>query len=339
MNRLGKRSSPSRAPRSDGPVTGLVFLGVRILFVVSLAIVGLAGPALLIIAGLGGGSPVAAIFGALTLALVLGLGTMIFAGQRKLQGMMRRLAEKTELTLLETPDLVPGLSHLSLAGEIRGRWTTIGIEYLPVAGTTEYLPGGGKWHVSRKRQHLVAAVSIKVEQGGEKGAWLDLCRPGQVSEKGGDLPEEDANWLRERGCRKVQAGGGRAAMAWDAAMTDEGLEEAVRGLSILIEFVDRLESRKKPDGERPHLCPICGAAMTFNPRYPRAVCPACVGRACDAEGRFLDFYNADFGGGYLALYREGGRKYDSHDCFIDGHACRADEARFGGIVVQRCGRE
>jgi hypothetical protein len=312
---------------------------MRLLFVASLAIVGLVGPALLIMAGLGGESPAAAIFGALVLALVLGLGTMIFAGQRKLQGMMRRLAEKTELTLLETPDLVPGLSHLSLAGEIRGRWATFGIENLSVAGTTEYLPGGGKWHVSRKRQHLVAAVSIKVEQGGEKGAWLDLGRPGQVSEKGGDLPEEDANWLRERGCRKVQAGGGRVAMTWDAAMTDEGLEEAVRGLSVLIEFADRLESRKKPDEERPHFCPICGAAMTFNPRYPDAVCPACVGRACDAEGRFLDFYNADFGGGYLALYREGGRKYDSHDCFIDGHACRADEARFGGIVVQRCGRD
>lgn len=310
-------------------------MGMRLLFVASLSIVGLVVPALRIVAGLSGGGAAPAIFGALTLALVFGLGAMIYAGQRKLQQMMRRLAEKTELTLLETPDIVPGLSHLSLAGEIKGRWAMIGIENLPVAGTTEYVPGGGKWHVSRKRQHLVAAVSIKTKQGGENGAWIDLSLPGQVSGDGEDLQEEDANWLRERGCRKVQLGGGRAAMAWDATMTEEGLEEAVRGLSVLIEFANRLEFGNRPDSERPYVCPICGAALTFNPRYPRAVCQACVGRACDAEGRALDFYNVDIGGGYLAVYREGGEIYDSHDCFIDGYPCRADEARFGGIVVQR----
>ena len=29
-----------------------------------------------------------------------------------------------------------------------------------------------------------------------------------------------------------------------------------------------------------------------------------------------------------------GDSYDSHDCWIDGVACRADEARFGGIVIE-----
>jgi len=27
-------------------------------------------------------------------------------------------------------------------------------------------------------------------------------------------------------------------------------------------------------------------------------------------------------------------EYKSHDCYIDGIKCRADEARFGGIVIE-----
>ena len=138
MKRFGKSSNPSEAPHAGGRDIGIVFKGMRLLFVVSLSIVGLVGPALLVIAGLSGGSRVPAVFGALTLGLVLGVGTMIFTGQRKLRGMIRRLAERKGLTLSETPDLVPGLSRLSLAGEIQRRWATIAFESLPVAGTTEF---------------------------------------------------------------------------------------------------------------------------------------------------------------------------------------------------------
>lgn len=339
MKRFGKNSSPSEAAQAEGPTNGFVFKAMRLLFVVSLSIVGVVGPTLLVLAGLSGGSRVPAVFGALTLSLVLGVGAMVFAGQRKLQRMMRRLAERTGLTLSETPDLVPGLSSLSLAGEMQGRWAAITFENLPVAGTTEYVPGGGKWHISRKRQHLVASVLVPPDRAGENGAWLDLSLRDRTTGEGDGLSEKDTNWLRERGCRKFHLGGGRAAMAWDATMTDEGLEEVVRGLDVLIEFAGRIESGGERRGASPAGCPLCGAPMTFNPRYPRAVCNACVRRACDAEGRFLDFYNADFGGGYLALFRESGEKYDSHECFIDGRSCRADEARFGGIVVQLCGRE
>ncbi len=336
MKRFGKSFSPSEAPHAGGPDNGIVFKGMRLLFVVSLSIVGLVGPALLVIAGLSGGNRVPAVFGSLTLSLVLGVGTMIFAGQKKLRWMMRRLAERTGLTLSETPDLVPGLSRLSLAGEIQGRWTAIAFENLPVAGTTEYVPGGGKWHISRKRQHLVASVRVPPNRAGEKGEWLDLSLPNRITGPGEGLSEENENWLRERRCRKFQLGGGRAAMAWDATMTEEGLDEAVRGMSLLIELADRLESGGEAKGDSAATCPLCRAPLPFNPRYLRAVCSACVRRACDAEGRLLDFYNTDFGGGYRAVYREGGEEYNSHDCFIDGYSCRADEARFGGIVVQMC---
>ncbi|MGD8759525.1 MAG: hypothetical protein PVJ07_04685 [Anaerolineales bacterium] len=36
----------------------------------------------------------------------------------------------------------------------------------------------------------------------------------------------------------------------------------------------------------------------------------------------------------MARYADTGEAYASHDCFIDGVACYADEARFGGIVIQ-----
>jgi hypothetical protein len=307
---------------------------MRVFFVVTLSIIGLLLPGLLIVAGLAGGSPLTAVFGALTLGLVLGLGWMIYSGQKRLRTMMRAIAEETGLTLSESPDLVPGPAHLTLVGKVGGRWVSTAFENLPVAGTTEYQAGGGKWHVSRKRQHLVARVRVPSIPGGGKGEWINLDLTARLSGAGGGLSEENVTWLRERGCRKFQLSSGSAAMAWDSRMTEEGLREVARGITLLVEFVDRLESGSERGGERPHSCPICGAAMAFNPRYPRAVCPGCVSRACDAEGRELDFFNADFGGGYLAVYREGGGNYDSHDCFIDALPCRADEARFGGIVVQ-----
>jgi hypothetical protein len=39
-------------------------------------------------------------------------------------------------------------------------------------------------------------------------------------------------------------------------------------------------------------------------------------------------------GGFVAQYQDTGEERHSHVCFIDGIKCWADEARFGGIVVQ-----
>ncbi|TNJ34409.1 hypothetical protein [Arenimonas terrae] len=86
--------------------------------------------------------------------------------------------------------------------------------------------------------------------------------------------------------------------------------------------------------EMTHLCPLCGVALPLIARYPRYVCPSCESRACSRNGRPLAFFNLGLSGGYGAQYADDHSPYDSHDCYIDGHPCRADEARFGGIVVQ-----
>ena len=81
-------------------------------------------------------------------------------------------------------------------------------------------------------------------------------------------------------------------------------------------------------------CPICGISLQPIARYRRYVCQDCAGKAVSANGRRLEFFNLGLSGGYGAMYADDQSAYDSHECFIDGHACRADEARFGGIVIE-----
>lgn len=81
-------------------------------------------------------------------------------------------------------------------------------------------------------------------------------------------------------------------------------------------------------------CPICAVKLDLYERYPRYVCPSCAAKTCDAAGRPVSFRNLSFEGGCEGYYHDTGQKYPQNDCFIDGRSCIADEARFGGIVVQ-----
>jgi hypothetical protein len=81
-------------------------------------------------------------------------------------------------------------------------------------------------------------------------------------------------------------------------------------------------------------CPICGTAVTPLARYPRYVCASCDAKACSAEGRPLRFFNLSMSGGFGAEYADTDEPYDSSICYIDGVKCHANEARFGGIVIQ-----
>lgn len=83
-----------------------------------------------------------------------------------------------------------------------------------------------------------------------------------------------------------------------------------------------------------HQCPICGISLQPVPRYPRYVCGECASKAASIDGRLLEFFNISLSGGYGAKYADDKSPYDSHECFIDGVRCHADEARFGGIVIQ-----
>ncbi len=85
-------------------------------------------------------------------------------------------------------------------------------------------------------------------------------------------------------------------------------------------------------------CPICCQPIPVVPRYPHYVCQNCASRAVAADGRPLQFYNQTAFGGFLAFYADTNEPYYqgkiNAPCFIDGVACLAAEARFGGIVIQ-----
>lgn len=84
-----------------------------------------------------------------------------------------------------------------------------------------------------------------------------------------------------------------------------------------------------------HSCPICKIELKPVPRYPNYVCETCASKATDETGRYLNFYNEDFSGGFKAVYADSQETYTSHFCFIQGIKCYADESRFGGILIQK----
>lgn len=86
--------------------------------------------------------------------------------------------------------------------------------------------------------------------------------------------------------------------------------------------------------EKYHNCPICDKKLKYSIRYPHYICSACKAKAVDENGNSLSFYNIDMGGGFFAEYTETNEKRNSHICFINRVKCIADEARFGGIVLQ-----
>ena len=86
-------------------------------------------------------------------------------------------------------------------------------------------------------------------------------------------------------------------------------------------------------------CPICLAEVPFRGRYPKYVCAMCMAKAVDENNRPLSFYNESASGGFVAEYADTGAARQSHICYIDGIKCLADEAHFGGIVIQTYGEE
>jgi hypothetical protein len=44
--------------------------------------------------------------------------------------------------------------------------------------------------------------------------------------------------------------------------------------------------------------------------------------------------NISYWGGCQGMYLDTQEKFDNNICYIQGHKCIADEARFGGVVIQ-----
>ena len=85
-------------------------------------------------------------------------------------------------------------------------------------------------------------------------------------------------------------------------------------------------------------CPVCQGPGRRSERYPAALCPACVERLVDREGRTVALFNTDPLGHGLRIAAGidavEGTAAETLPLFCDGVECRAREARFGGVVVQ-----
>lgn len=94
--------------------------------------------------------------------------------------------------------------------------------------------------------------------------------------------------------------------------------------------------------ENKHYCPICGSQKRYDPRYPKAICGACSSKqAYSVNGEALELYN--HASGKLRVMfkdaegnpiREDITKFEC-ECLVGNVLCIAEEARFGGIVIQK----
>lgn len=86
------------------------------------------------------------------------------------------------------------------------------------------------------------------------------------------------------------------------------------------------------------LCLVCNLKeITMVPRYPRMICMAChEEEKKDEAGDPVEFQNIDLFGGFQSIHLVNGEKKmkKEHICYIKNVRCYADEARFGGIVIQ-----
>ena len=81
-------------------------------------------------------------------------------------------------------------------------------------------------------------------------------------------------------------------------------------------------------------CPLCMKLHKTLPRYKLAICWDCIkGHGTkDKNGNDKIFYNIDIFGGLQAFCR-GQTITDDFSCYVNGILCKAEEGRFGGIVI------
>ena len=87
-----------------------------------------------------------------------------------------------------------------------------------------------------------------------------------------------------------------------------------------------------------HKCPLCFEIMNYyTSRYPKMICSNCADSdITDNFGNKVTFVNIDIYGGFISLHKIDDKvvKKEEHICWIKNTKCYANEARFGGIVIQ-----
>lgn len=91
-------------------------------------------------------------------------------------------------------------------------------------------------------------------------------------------------------------------------------------------------------------CPVCKFKKTSLKRYPSSICNECIVKygTKTKDGKKINFSNESIFGGFISQI-EGEKPYTQttpqpiekyHICYVNNQKCYANEARFGGIVIQ-----
>jgi hypothetical protein len=120
------------------------------------------------------------------------------------------------------------------------------------------------------------------------------------------------------------------------AETDYPTLEAARAAAeVSAPVVWRASTAPLPEEQGCFLCGhTLGRPMEARERHPKRLCQVCALEATDEHGRVVRFGNVDLRGGFRSVYADTGEEYGRHECFVRGVACMANEARFGGIVIE-----
>jgi len=90
----------------------------------------------------------------------------------------------------------------------------------------------------------------------------------------------------------------------------------------------------KDDGS---VCPTCGGPGRRSTRHPAAICQKCQAEVVDSDGKLVTLANEGFSGGLEISVGDRtirSPKAEAFPLFARGIECRAQEYRFGGVVVQ-----
>ena len=107
--------------------------------------------------------------------------------------------------------------------------------------------------------------------------------------------------------------------------------------NLLFRYKDKSESVLQESKKLKTFCANCkNERRGFSQRYPKSICHECSSKVTDKNGRSIEFFNSEaLGSGCQGCYSGTNQKekYELNVCYIDGKEFVAEEARFGGIVI------
>ena len=106
---------------------------------------------------------------------------------------------------------------------------------------------------------------------------------------------------------------------------------------LLHKWKNGVFTEKIKRSEYKQYCANCKKSVFNNARYPKYICGDCTELITDKEGRKIEFYNTELlGHGCQGYYigTEQKEKYESNIGYVNKKEIYAEEAHFGGIVIQ-----